>query len=160
MQSEILTAPAEIQQKDGILAPSPLCYICGVVLTDEYGWRASDSARWYSYAAASRDCCKGCCRRLEMESVLKTAEQQKEWPSKHYGAIRAALLGRGWMPGPDMDGPGRFNFYADCGRWAVGWENGGWVLAEAPDYDHLVTRAAGETWPELLAEIAYFEVQR
>jgi hypothetical protein len=158
-----------------------LCYRCSVPLTEEYGWRASNAARWSSYAAESRDCCKKCCGELERAKVVAIDAERTEWPSLEYGRIRAALIARGWRPHPGMEtcpdchgvgeclrclGGGeipaparRWDFYAASGRWAIQWVPGQWRLGEAPDYDCLVERASGVGLQELLEELCLREVE-
>lgn len=141
-----------------------LCYHCQVPLTKEYGVRASETARWQSYAATSLECCKKCCRELQRDATQKAMAERSEWPSEAWGRIRYLLLERDWIPGPFTDADGvvtpetRWDFFRDCGRWALQWRKSTWVLCEAPDYDVLVERSEGETVEELLGEMRKWEV--
>lgn len=130
------------------------CYRCHVTLTDEHGWRASDAARWHSYAAESRDCCRKCARELENAATDAIQAEKAHWPSPEYGRIRYLLLDRGWKPSDK-----KWAFYTAGGRWMLDWTDGKWVLGEAPDYDDVVERETGEDIADLLAALREWEVR-
>lgn len=132
------------------------CYRCTVALTDGGG----EAARWSSYAAASPEVCRACCRALERDAMAQEMKDREQWPSPHWGRIRYLLEDRGWRSLKEVYPDKRWDFFTACGRWVVQWERGCWVLAEAPDYDDLVERARGETPEELLAAMREWEVGR
>ena len=139
------------------------CAVCGVALTDEYGWKAGKTARWHSFApGAPKECCRACAEDLDRVAAAALEEERKQWPSVHYGTIAAWLKAQRWRPLAEVypgDAGKRWDWFTHCGRWVIQWRRGGWVLAEAPDYNDLVERTSGVTIHELVRAVERWEVR-
>lgn len=131
------------------------CYLCDVALTNEFGFKAGLTARWHSYNAASRECCRKCAEELD-NAVIKA--ERAAWPSPEFPRIKYWLLDRSWRQ-VDWDPAKKHDFYAHCGKWALQWRAGSWVLCFAEDYEFLVEKSSGETLEELREELARWEVE-